>query len=286
MTIKKPLTGLFAFLIVLILMPLGHAIMILMEEIFGHEYVFASAIVMGVVGLLFLILGLVSKSDNKATFWGLFSGLFIWTGWIEFSFVYYSSRYEIPPLMENGEIVTKPEYLLMPSSLPFLAVFLIYYFFGTKTGCTFFNWIQKKSKATEFVEYKAVKRPAALTTMMEMIMLLWTFYLLLLFAYDDHFFGDRHPITYVIAFGSLFWSIWLFNRLLKVKSMGYALRYAIPTVIIFWNFVEIMGRWDLLNEIWVQPLKYGLELALMTGVFVALVAVSLIGRKKAKKVKH
>ncbi len=53
----------------------------------------------------------------------LFRGLLVWTGWIEFAFVYFANRYNVAPLMDNGEIATKPEYLIMPSSVGFWAVF-------------------------------------------------------------------------------------------------------------------------------------------------------------------
>lgn len=281
MKIKKPITGILAFLIVLFAMPLGHAVMIIMEKAFGDEYVFIAAVTMGFAGLLFLVLGYLSKNETKATFWGLFASLFIWTGWVEFSFVYFAKRFGIDPLIANGEVVTKPEYLLMPSSLPFLVIFVLYYFFGSKTGCSFFNWLQRQFKVSGIIEYKPVKRNMALTTFMELTMLLWTFYLVLLFAYDENFFGDRHPVTYILAFGSLFWSIYLFMRLVKISAMGRAIRYSIPTVIIFWNFVEILGRWDLFKELWVEPQKYRLEMLLTLIVFIILLVISLRWRRKA-----
>ena len=55
--------------------------------------------------------------------------------------------------------------------------------------------------------------------LMELVALLWTFYLVLLFVYDDQFFGDRHIATYVVAFGSLFWSLYLFIKLLKITKI-------------------------------------------------------------------
>lgn len=280
MKIHKPFVGILAFLIVLFTMPLGHAVMILMEKGFGHEYVYIAAGAMGFVGLFLLIAGLISANETKATFFGLFSGLFIWTGWVEFSFVYFANRFGVEPLMVNGEVVTKPEYLIMPSSLPFWAIFVMYYFFGSKTGCTFFNWFQKKLKVTKIVEFKPVNRKIALSTMMELTMLLWTFYLVLLFAYDDLFFGDRHLFTYFVAFGSLFWSLYLFTKLLKISKLDYAIRYAIPTVIIFWNFVEILGRWNFFKEIWVEPQEYWLEMTLILDIFLLLLAVSFFGKKR------
>ena len=283
MKLTKPFVGIVAFLIVLFTMPLGHAAMIIMEKSFGHEYVYQAAIFIGFVGLALLIWGVISTSENKATFLGLFGGLFIWTGWIEFAFVYYANRFGVEPLMVGGEVVTKPEYLIMPSSIGFWAVFMIYYFFGTKTACNFFNWAQSKMNVNNINELKPTKRNRAISTFLELTLILWTFYLVLLFAYDNSFLGDRHPITYIIAFGSLLWSLYLFFKLIKISKMAYAIRYAIPTVIIFWNFVEILGRWDLFKEIWVEPSKYWLEMLITAVVFIALLLISTLEKKKLSR---
>ncbi len=160
---------------------------------------------------------------------------------------------------------------------------MLYYFFGSKTGCRFFTWFQKKLKFKNIVELKATKRSPTIVTFIELILILWTFYLLLLFAYDSNFLGDRHPITYIIAFASLFWSLVLFLRLIKIKQLTYAIKYAIPTVVIFWNFVEILGRWDFFKEIWVEPSKYWLEMTLILVVFVALLIFGLVNNKKKKQ---
>lgn len=282
MKIEKPFTGIVTFIIVLFTMPLGHAAMILMEKGFGHEHIYSAALVLGFLGLFLLIWGVISSSETKATFMGLFGGLFIWTGWVEFAYVYYANRYGVEPLMANGEVVTKPEYLIMPSSVGFWAILIIYYFFGTKTGCMFFNWLQKKLKLSKVVDLKPVKRNTAITTFLELIALLWTFYLVLLFTYDNNFIGDRHLITYFIAFGSLLWSLYLFIRLLKINKMAYAVRYAIPTVIIFWNFVEILGRWDFFKEIWVEPQKYWIEMLSILIVFIALFFIAAFEKKRKK----
>ncbi len=284
MKLKKPFVGIFAFLIVLFTMPLGHAAMIIMEKTLGHEYVYHAAVALGFIGLILLIWGVILKNENKATFLGLFGGLFIWTGWIEFAYVYYANRYGVEPLIVDGETVTKPEYLIMPSSVGFWAILMLYYFMGTKSACSFFNWFQKKLKLSEIVEFKSVKRNTAITTLMEFVALLWTFYLVLLFVYDDNFLGDKHIGTYIIAFGFLFWSLYLFNKLIKISKMAYAIRYSIPTVIIFWTFVEILGRWNVFTEIWVKPYEYWLELLITAIVFIALVLVSVLEKRKKKAI--
>ena len=281
MKIKKPFIGILAFLIVLFTMPLGHAAMIIMEKSFGHAYIYHAAILVGFIGLSLLVWGVISANETKATFLGLFGGLFIWTGWIEFAFVYYANRYGVEPLMVNGEVVTKPEYLIMPSSVGFWAILMIYYFLGSRTGCRFFNWLQDKLKLKRIMEFKPAKRNVAMTTLMELTALLWTLYLVLLFVYDDNFIGDRHAVSYIVAFGSLLWSLFLFVKLIRITKMAYAIRYAIPTVIIFWTFIEILGRWDVFKEIWVEPSKYWLEMLITAIVFIVLLFITAFEKRKS-----
>jgi hypothetical protein len=279
---KKPLTGILAFVIVLLTMPLGHAAMILMENFLSEKQVLLAAVFLGILGLVLLLLGILTRKETRATFLGLFAGLLIWTGWIEFAYVYFADRFGVEPLVVNGEVVTKPEYLILPSSIGFWAILMIYYFLGTRTGCHFFRWLQKVFRLSRKPEIQPSTRNVALTTFMELTALLWTFYLLLLFLYDQRFFGDRHVVTRIVAFGSLLWSLYLFIRLLRINRLAYAIRYAIPTVIIFWNFVEILGRWDVLKEIWIEPLHYWSEMLFTLLVFVLLIVISVFERRTRK----
>ncbi|KGN97258.1 membrane protein [Porphyromonas gingivicanis] len=283
------LHGVWAFLIVLFSMPLGHALMIVCEHLFGDDQLFIAAFIMGLIGLIVTLIGFYIKKTGPQTLLGFIGGLLFWTGWIEFGYVYIARRYGIEPLMEGGEIVTKPEYLLMPSSIGFWAMTMVGYLFNSRTGCTFLNWIQRRivrkegrSSFTPSLQNKSI------VTFMELNILLWTFYLLLLYVYDQAFLGDRHPVTYIVAFGSLVWSLYLFMRLIRIQDMGAAIRYAIPTVIIFWNFVEILGRWDLFKEIWVHPLDYLLEMGLMLLSFVVLIVILYWSdkKRKTKQTKH
>ena len=281
MKLTSPWTGILSFLIVLFTMPLGHAAMILMEKLLGHDYLYPAAFGLGVLGVVMLLVGIISKKETSATFWGLFGGLFVWTGWIEFGYVYFANRFGVQPLIGNGEVVTKPEYLIMPSSYGFWAIVMLFYIFSTRSGCNFFNWIQRKIHYGQPVEtLQPIVRNVAMTTFMELNVLLWTCYMVLLFAYDTEFLGDRHPVTMLIAFGSLAWSIYFLIRLLRIKTLGFAIRYAIPTVIIFWTFVEILGRWDMLTEIWVEPSHYWLEMTMMAVAFLVLLGVLLFRHKK------
>lgn len=278
----KKIIGLAAFFIVLFCMPLGHAAMIIMEQMLDHRQVYIGAFMLGLLGLVLTTWGIYVKKEASATSLGLIGSLFVWTGWVEFCYVYYANRYSVPPLMVDNEIMTKPEYLIMPSSIGLWAIVMMFYIFSKRSKCSFFMAIQKflKVHKDNKPDTNNKRSNASIATFMEMNILLWTSYLVLLFAYDDTFFGDKHPLTIFIAFASLAWSVWLFIRLLKIRQIGYAIRYAIPTVIIFWTFIEILGRWNFFEEIWVQPMEYKLEMLLMLLVFIGLFIILLTSKNK------
>ena len=82
-----------SFLLVLFAMPLGHALMILMEKFMDEGAMHVAGFAMGFVGLVLVIVGVFVKGDTRQTLWGLFGGLLFWTGWVEFLFLYYARRY-------------------------------------------------------------------------------------------------------------------------------------------------------------------------------------------------
>lgn len=276
-------TGVAAFFFVLLLMPLGHAAMILMEHFMQGAALNWSAFLLGVAGLAVAFAGSKLNKDSAATICGFLGGIMVWTGWIEFCYVYFAGRYGIEPVMADGEVATKPEYLLLMSSVGFWGIIMVLYIFRIKTGCNMYSWIQRVlgiSRSADVVRNIAVNK--SFTTFMETNMILWTCYLILMFAYDERFLGDRHPVTIVIAFACLAWSVWLFMRLVKIRAMGYAVRYAVPTVVIFWNFVEVMGRIGIMDEIWTNPLEYKFEMCMMLVAAVALLLGIVFKRNRQR----
>lgn len=276
-------SGIISFMIVLLLMPIGHTLMILNEKILeGHKL--TGAFIIGVLGLILLIVGILNNHKAAlATILGLLGGILVWTGWIEFSFVWIAEKLKVPPLMEDGEIATKPEYLVMLSSLGLLITFIVMFIFS-RTKCTLFIWFQKVFKFRKHIKASEVNfRPLALTTFVEVIMIIWTFYILLLVVYDNDIAGDRHPATYIVAGGSLIWSAYLIAKLLKINKFDYAIRYAVPTVVIFWNVIEILGRWDYFEEVWVLPMEHKFENAMISLALICFIVFFFYGSKANEK---
>ncbi|MCH3995584.1 MAG: hypothetical protein LKG14_02480 [Prevotella sp.] len=261
-----------SFLMVLFTMPLGHALMLVMDHTMTPTAVHYGAFLMGLIGMAMVIIGVFAKGDTKQTLWGFLGGLLFWTGWVEFLFQYYAERYGVQPEVENGVVVTRPEYLILPATFGFWAMIMLMYLFSTRNGCNFINWFQKLFFGNRKNEIAAhpMTRHTSIVTFMELNMILWTCYLALMFCYDKRFLGDHHPVTFIVAIGCLIGSVFMFKKELRLQAWGANIRMAIATVIVFWTPVEVMGRINLLNEIWVKPEKYRMQIGIILVVFLVL----------------
>lgn len=263
-----------SFLLVLFTMPLGHGLMIMMEHFMNETALHYSGFAMGAVGMIMVIIGVFAKGDTRQTLWGLFGGLLFWTGWVEFLFMYFSNRFGTLPQLDpiTGEVLTRPEYLIMPASFGFWMMIMMMYLFSTRNGCNFINWCQRvllRGRKNE-IAARPMTHHTSIVTFMELMMILWTSYLLLMFCYDDVFLGDHHPITLLIGISCFIGSFFIFAKQLRIASWGANIRMAIATVIVFWTPIEIMGRINLLNEIWVAPLEHKTEMIIILAAFILL----------------
>lgn len=262
-----------SFLLVLLTMPLGHAAMILMEHTMSPGLLHVSAFMLGLVGLIIVIAGVFVKGDTGQTLCGLFGGLLFWTGWVEFLFQYYADRYGMLPFTDpaTGK-VTQPEYLIMPATFGFLVMFLVLYIFCTRSGCLFFTWLQRKLFGTkrDIIVTRPMTRHSAIVTFLELNVMMWTSYVVLMFCYDTNFLGDTHPVTLLLAIGCLIGSAMMFVRQTRITAWGANIRMSIATVLVLWTFVEILGHIGLINEIWVHPMEHIVEISILAAIFAGL----------------
>ena len=299
-----------SLLIVLLMMPLGHALMILMEHFLEPTTLHYSAFLMGFVGLVITIAGVFVKGDTRQTCFGLAGALLFWTGWVEFLFAYFAQRFGVHcDLVGNGVVQTvteyvngvgvnhtftidgtpleefsradlkairgsRPEYLIMPATFGMWMMFVVMYTFCTRTGCMFIRWVQRYCGINEKVELRPMAYHPSVVMFMEWNIMMWGLYMLLMFCYDPVFLGDHHPVTYAIAAICLIGSALMFKKQLYIKSWGRNLRMAYATVIVFWTFVEVVARNGLFKEIWVDPMNHVVEMSAVLAIFVVLIVGS------------
>lgn len=275
-----------SFLLVLFTMPLGHAMMILMEHIMDPGPLHVAGFLLGLAGLIIAVAGIFVRGDLRQTLFGFFGGLLFWTGWVEFLFQYYADRYGMLPMPDPmGGRPTQPEYLIMPASFGFLVMFWLLYIFSTRSGCLFFSWIQRHlfpKGNTELANLRPMTRHTSLTTFMEFNVMIWTSYVTLMFCYDTNFLGVSHPITLALGVVCLAGSVYMFLKQTRMKSWGANIRMSIATVLVFWTFVEIIGRLGILHEIWLQPLDHIWEMVALGLLFVALAGYTLYDAFKVR----
>ncbi len=126
-------------------------------------------------------------------------------------------------------------------------------------------------------------RHTSIVTFMELVMMLWGLYLLLMFCYDKNFLGDHHPVTFLIGIGCLIGSLLMFKKQLYLASWGANIRMSIATVIVFWTPVEILGRINFFKGFWTEPEKYAWQMALILITFIALgIYLWIKGHKKKR----
>ena len=269
---RPPFIGLFPVALIFQLQALGHTHMVLLMRIFGPDSLYWIVGIEGLIGAILVVIGAKIGDEVWATWLGFAGGVQLWNGWVEFAFVYYAHRYVDPNIQAN---MTKPEYLIMPSSLGIVLAIGMYFLLNRETRCNAFVWIQKHLGLKGGEPTPGYIRNYSTITAIEYVSIAWFFYMVLLLLYDRKFVGDHHPLTYAAFFLFFVWGLYCTQRIVKFTRITGALRYAIPVAAIWWSEIEILGRWKLLKEVWLFPEKHIIEMSLIAGAFITFVAYSL-----------
>lgn len=277
--------GLLAFFIILLMMPLGHAFVVLMERHLDGIMLKLSAFLLGFLGIVIAVVGNRLKGEAMCILAGAFGAILLWGGWVEFIYISYGRSLSVPALMNGGEILTKPEYRMMPSALPFAIITLIMYTWWIPS-----NWgairIFRKWLGIRVPEKWAGKNSESMSTFINLLLLIWWAYLILLVEFDRDILGESNPITLGFAALCLCVAVILLIRSLKSPTWGSALRQAIVTVCVLWTFVEVMIKVKLFTEIWIYPEHYIVEMILIVVAFVvAIFVMAYLGHSNLRKTK-
>ncbi len=270
---RPPFIGLIAFSLNIFFIAIGHSVMVLIMQIFGGQQ-YLAATVQGLIGFLLMYVGVrYNDSPNVATWLGFFGGSWMWSGWVEFSFVFYARHIGVMPLARDVGPPQLPEYLVLPSSIGVLFATLVYFFFNRETRCNAFRWIHKNLRLPVGQPTVNYQRNISTIVAMEKFYITWFFYVLLLVMYDKRIVGSQHPAMYVMFFLFVVWTVYLLNRLRKFTRLHSAFRYGIATALIAWNTVEILGRWGFLREVWIEPQKYAKHMIIIVAAFICCAVI-------------
>jgi hypothetical protein len=274
---RRPLIGLLGLMVGFLTQPLGHTVYMVNIAIFGDAAVFSS-IAMGILGLLLVFRGL--KADElKATWMGMLGGWFIWMGWFEYSFKFYSVLYDVPgfPVEENG-YVAAPQANMLQATLPImLALFMLYGMFNLQTKCNFMRWFHRNLGFSPGMPTPDNKRSFARITAMEILFVTWFCYLFWLYAI---YLGTRGTGVMIVMGLYAAWTAWAFYLIWKCTQqirMAAALRYGIGAGVVLWGSAEMPAHFRAYREYWLYPAEYPIFNTIVAIFFVT--GIVLIARR-------
>jgi len=292
---RPPIVGVVTFVLMFVAIGLAHTMMVMIEHQLGNARTLQLSPLLGFAGIVMLWYAIKSKNEAFQTWIGFLSGVIVWMCWVEFYLMWYGrENWGMLPRMDGADGFavsgTWPEYMILGSTVGMLSLMLCFYTFDKDTRCNMFLWFQNKLGLKDALgpsTKKAKDRNYAIITFMETIFVTWFCYVWNLLCFDPGLVG-RQDLFLAVNMGSVFvamiWGGFCFTRLIKFKRTSTALRYAIPVGNIIWINVEILGKFGMLTEIWVNPWKYSMEMTVVLAAFLSLILLLLLAPKKGSEV--
>ena len=292
---QPPIVGIVTFVLMFIAIGLAHTLMVLIEHQLGRDTTLAISPLLGFTGIVMLWYGVKSKNENFQTWIGFFAGVIVWMCWVEFFYMWYGrENWGMLPRMDGPDGLrvsgTWPEYMIMGSTVGTLLMMLCFYTFDKDTRCNMFLWFQGRLGLKEGLgeSTKTAKdRNYAIITFMETFFVTWFCYAWNLLCFDPGLVGTGDlfvGVNLASVFVATVWSGYCFTRLIQFKRTSTALRYAIPVGNVFWINVEVLSKFGMLTEIWVDPWSYTIEMSVVFAAFVTLIGVLVLAPKKPSEV--
>lgn len=252
-------------------MPLGHAFVVLMGNHLHGETLNIGASLLGGIGIIVAILGSRLRSETMQILTGAFGAILFWGSWVEFIYISYGASLHVPPLLDGSVVITKPEYLMMPTSIPFAVLALIMYVYMARTDWAIIVLIRRLLKIDS--SKVGMHIPESIRAFVDLLLLIWWAYLILLVEFDPSLLGDRHPVTMIFATICLICGLILFVRSLRAPTWASAMRQSIVTVCVLWTYIEVLIRLKLFTEVWIYPERYIVQMVLLVVAFVVVLFV-------------
>jgi hypothetical protein len=204
--------------------------------------------------LVILILSRFVRHDALQTLLGIASGFMAWIT-VEHGLVMASRSLGIARRLEiiNGTIAgVRGEFVLLEYSWVFLLLVLLYLLFQESVRCPLFLFLRRR--------FSLMRGPAAAGRIDNYAprvaffyaSSIWTFYVILLLAFDESVFGIHSWFTYAFFAVCLVSAVSLLVRIVRLGSPGAVLRYAIGVTLVLWSVLEIFIKWRMVSGLWVN----------------------------------
>jgi hypothetical protein len=262
--------GLLALVAVLCGLALGHTLVVLQWQLTGGPGALDTivSLTLGSLGVCLVWAGL-SRPENQATLLGYLGGNLIWVGFFEWTWLYFGAWLKLEPVTDKGMPILMPGLLMIQATSLIVIVLLVFFGSNKDTRCRMFMWFHRNFRLRPGRMTASYQRQHSRTTAIETVFLIWFIYLCAITINDPRLIGYDSVTAMVITVGFVVWGLYLARKLMKIRGIGPAFRYAIPTANILWLPIEGFSRWGLYPEVWVKPLQYTLIMACVLLVFVA-----------------
>lgn len=265
---KQPILGLVAFGVSFLSQWLGHSAYTLIHGVFGDYHYYASFFT-GVAGAL-LVGRSLKLAEIPATWMAFLGAQFVWVGWFELTFEFYSEFFAIPEYTAAPGLVSAGGANLLMATLPIMmTMFLIYGFYNRQTKCNLIRWFHRNLHMTPGMPTSDNGRSFGRIVAMETLFVVWACYLFWLYVAYIGASQNGMVAAYVgwaVWFGYIFWKLFEFPR------VGSAFRYAIPVGVIGWGLTEMPSYFGFYDEIWLKPFDYPVTTLVVTGLYIAGIA--------------
>lgn len=273
---EAPWSGFLGLVLVLLGLALGHSWIVLQRHLTGVPSSLDTGVslLVGAAGVALVWRGL-RRPDNQATWLGYLGGNLIWIGWFEWTWEYFGHWLQLAPVVDKGIPILSPGLLMIQSTGLVVLGLLILLGANKDTRCRMFMWFHRNLRLRPGTMTAGYQRQHARTAALETIFLIWFIYLCAITINDPRLVRYDSTAAIVITLGFLAWAGYLVPKLARIRGIGAALRYAIPTGNILWLPAEGLSRWGLYPEVWVKPLQYTVLMSCVLGGFILLSAALL-----------
>ena len=259
--------GAIAFVAVLFIMPLGHAVTVLALKL-PHEFhmPIVGASLIAAVAIIYLTKKI--KAPAWETFIGMLAGVLLWASLVEMG------------VHEGAHALEITERKAMEFTLAILIPLFIYFVFNENLKCNLFISLRKGLRITKGQLPEISIDHWGPRVAIKMFLMIWVGHMILFFGYDEDVFGPQSLYCKAVFVLCLLGGSYLFYRLTKAKEMDYAFRYAMPTVIVLWSCVELLVKWKITSEPWItlNPLFMGI----VTVAFIAVILYIVRAERRKK----